>query len=149
MTKKNVSLERQKVRDRYEPVIANMRGQRDDLVTEIEHLKLKKIFVDQHINSFNTLYEKYFKTIDLADKNLREKNSLKGNYMTDVKENMHLILEQGWRANRIIEDCELRMKDGQTKLNDRIDELQSQLSSTMTLISAEISLMNATLALIN
>lgn len=61
------------MRDRYEPVIANMRGQRDDLVTEIEHLKLKKIFVDQHINSFNTLYEKYSKTIDLADKNLRKK----------------------------------------------------------------------------
>lgn len=142
MAKKDKAKEKQKIRDRYEPRITSLRGKRDALVTKIEKLKQNKIFVDQHLVSFETLCKDYDKTMELADKNLRETKSLKGNFMTTVDENMFKILDNGWKANVIIVDCQGRMQDGQKKLDEKIEDLQADLTSVMTRIDEEIGLLN-------
>ncbi|MBP2099118.1 hypothetical protein [Enterococcus rivorum] len=150
MAKKDKALEKQKIRNRYNPSITSLRSKRDRLVEEIERLKLKQISVEHNIVSFNSQYEEYGTMMDTADKNLKDPKSLKGNFMLNVNENMHLhILDKGFRVKKIMEDCQGRMKDGQKKLEEKIEELQSELNSTMIRIEDEINLMNFELNLVD
>lgn len=138
MAKKDTAKAKQKIRDYYNPRITDFRDDRDALVTKIEKLKQNKIFVDQHLVSFDTLCENYDKTMEAADTNLRETKSLKGNFMTTIEENMFKILDNGWKANVIMVDCQYRMQDGQKKLDEKIEDLQADLTSVQNKIKLEI-----------
>lgn len=138
MAKKDTAKAKQKIRDYYNPRITDFRDDRDALVTKIEKLKQNKIFVDQHLVSFDTLCENYDKTMEAADTNLRETKSLKGNFMTTIEENMFKILDNGWKTNVIMVDCQYRMQDGQKKLDEKIEDLQADLTSVQNKIKLEI-----------
>lgn len=138
MAKKDTAKAKQKIRDYYNPRITDFRDDRDALVTKIEKLKQNKIFVDQHLVSFDTLCENYDKTMEAADTNLRETKSLKGNFMTTIEENMFKILDNDWKTNVIMVDCQYRMQDGQKKLDEKIEDLQADLTSVQNKIKLEI-----------
>lgn len=85
-TESEKNVERQNLRNVYEPEIRAMEANITSLTTEIEFLTMKKIFLDSNVTTLDTTHQNFR---DLMNTNKNKFNEidtedLKGNYMVQV-----------------------------------------------------------------
>lgn len=143
-TEAEKNVERQNIKNIYEPNIKAMRGQRDALVSEIEHLTMQKIFLDSNVQSMNEEYLDFKKVIDVATVKYSDYDALKGNFMKYVQSETEAITGHGDTCIGKMNHAGMVADVAQTKLDKKIENLRSDLTNLLREISdAQILFQNA------
>jgi hypothetical protein len=122
--------ERQRIRDIYEPGIKALQKHQTKVATQIDHLKIQKIFLDSNVESLNEIAEAFPTTLSLKEEEFSSSSSLKGNYMKSIESEVEAIIGHG--KNLQVRNSSLEAQRVQTTLNKKIEELQADLTSTIT-----------------
>lgn len=130
-TESEKNVERQNLRNVYEPNIKAMRGQRDALVSEIEHLTIQKILLDSNVQTMDDQYLELKKVIDVATITYSSYDDLQGNYMDYVVTETEAITGHGDNCLKKMNTAGMVAKTAQEKLNKKIDDLRSDLTSLL------------------
>jgi hypothetical protein len=143
-TEAEKSLERQNIRNVYEPHINAMRKQRDTLVSEIEHLTMQKILLDSNVQTMNEEYLDLKKVVDIATAKYADYDELKGNFMKYVKSETEAITGHGDTCIGKMNHAGMVADVAKTKLDKKIEDLRSDLTNLLREISdAQILFQNA------
>ncbi|WP_086314734.1 hypothetical protein A5821_002348 [Enterococcus sp. 7F3_DIV0205] len=136
-TESEKNVERQNLRNVYEPEIRAMEANITSLTTEIEFLTMKKIFLDSNVTTLDTTHQNFR---DLMNTNKNKFNEidtedLKGNYMVQVNAQASAVIGDGQSAREAVKRAWDKSIKAQTKLDKKIEKLRSKLSSTMTTLT--------------
>lgn len=136
--------ERQNIRDVHEANIKIMRDRSSALVSEIEHLTMQKIFLDNNIQVMNEQYLDFKKVIDVAISKYTSYDDLKGNFMDYIESETEAITGHGDNCLTNMNLAGMIAETAQTKLDKKIEHLKSELTSLLREISdAQILYQNA------
>lgn len=143
-TEAEKNIERQNIKNAYEPNIKAMRSQRDDFVSEIEHLTMQKIFLDSNVQTMNEDYLEFKKVIDNAALNYSKYDELQGNYMDYVTNETEAIIGHGEVCLAKLNHAGMVADIAQNTLNKKIEDLRSDLTDLLRELSdTQIQFQNA------
>ncbi|MGX7201527.1 hypothetical protein BCR22_10610 [Enterococcus plantarum] len=134
-TEAEKNVERQNLKNVYEPNIRAMKSQRDSLVSEIEHLKMQKIFLDSNIQTMDSQYLELKKVVDFASSKYSNYDDLEGKYMKHVRSETDSITAHGDTCLTKMNHAGMVATAAQEKLNKKIETLQSDLTNLIREIS--------------
>jgi len=133
-TEAEKNVERQNIKNVYEPEIKAMESKITSLTTKIEFLTMKKIFLDSNVTSLDTTHGEFRDLMDVAKTKFDEVDTedLKGNYMNGVNAQASAVVGDGKSAREAVKRAWDKSVTAQTKLDKKIETLRSDLSSTIT-----------------
>ncbi|ALS36618.1 chromosome segregation ATPase [Enterococcus rotai] len=133
-TEAEKNVERQNIKNVYQPEIRAMESKITSLTTKIEFLTMKKIFLDSNITSLDTNHGELRDLIDTSKNKFDEVDTedLKGNYMNGVNAQASALIGDGTTAKEAVKRAWDKGIKAQTKLDKKIETLRSDLSSTIT-----------------
>jgi SMC interacting uncharacterized protein involved in chromosome segregation len=134
-TEAEKNIERQNLRNVYEPEIAAMKNKKDILKSKIEYLSLQKIDLDNKLQTIGDEYLNFKAVIDQATIKYTDYNDLKGNFMDYVDTETEAIIGHGDICMSNMNLAGMVAETAVSELEKKIKQLQSDLDHLTTEIS--------------